>query len=215
MITMEKIFKYKNIFNLLGLMLGTVAFVNTMAYQGLQAFRYFTNQSNLLFLLVFLTIYFKKDNNKNFKIVAFITLISLTITGVVFHLLLTDTVGSNSGVIESIYDLNNFHNLVTHTINPLYYLIYYFIFIIDNIKIKEFYIGLIHPILYFIIILLLGPITNFYPYPFLDVSQNGLAEVLKMTLLIMLPLITFFVILLTTLKDVLNKRIDYTKIEET
>src|SRR5690554_2191614 len=211
---MKSLFKYKNIFNLLGLMLGTVAFVNTMAYQGIEAFRYFTNQSNLLFFVVFLMIYFKKDNNKYFKILSFITLISLTITGVVFHLLLTDTVGNNSGVITSIYDLNNFQNLVTHTINPLYYFIYYFVFIIDNIKLKEFYIGLIHPILYFLIILLLGPITNFYPYPFLDVCQNGLGEVLKMTLLIMLPLILIFVVLLTTLKELINKRIDYTKIEE-
>lgn len=211
---MEKIFKHKNIFNLLGLMLGTVAFVNTMAYQGIQAFRYFTNQSNLLFLIVFLVLYFKRDDHKHFKILAFITLISLTITGVVFHLLLTDSVGSNSGVIESIYDLNNFHNLVTHTINPLYYFIYYFIFIIHNIKIKEFYIGLIHPIIYFTVVLLLGPITNFYPYPFLDVSQNGIGEVLKMTLLIMLPLITLFVLLITSLKAFLNKNINYIKTEE-
>ncbi|HHW80026.1 MAG TPA: Pr6Pr family membrane protein [Acholeplasmataceae bacterium] len=204
---MKNLYKYKNIFALIGLIFGSIAVVNTIAYQGVQAFRYFTNQSNLLFLIVFILLYFKLEERISFKIISFITLISMSITGVVFHLLLTDSVGSTDGLIRSIYDLNNWQNLVTHTINPLYFLIFYTIFIIDDLKIKDFWIGIIHPLAYFILILALSPLTNFYPYPFLDVSLNGLAGVLKMTLLVMLPLIVVFILVLTTANYYLNKKL--------
>ena len=204
---MKNIIKYQNIFALIGLMFSTVAVINTLAYQGIEAYRYFTNQSNLLVLIVFILIYFNQNKTKTFKVISFITLISISITGVVFYLLLTDTVGNNDGVIRTIYDINNWQNLLTHTINPIYYVLYYFIFVIDDLRIKDFWIGVIHPMIYFIIILAISPITNFYPYPFLDVSQNGLTEVLKTTLLIMLPAITIFIIALTALKYILYKKI--------
>lgn len=202
-----KIYKYKKLFILIGLMLSASTVINTFAYQGIGAYKYFTNQSNLLVLIVFVLIYFNYDKLKQFKIISFITLISMSITGVVFHLLLPDSVGSSDGIISSLFDLNNWHNLLTHTINPIYYVLFYFIFIIDDLKIKDFWLGMIHPIIYFTIILVLSPLTKFYPYPFLDVSQNGLVGVLKTTLLIMLPVITIFIVLITTLKVHLNKKV--------
>lgn len=205
---MKKTLRFINLFSLIGLMISTVAVINSLAYEGLKSMRYFTNQSNLLVLIVFIIINLKLNNNKYFKYLAFITLISISITGVVFHLLLSDTLGNNTGIITSIHDLNNFQNLITHTISPIYYLLYYFIFIKESISIKEFFTGLIHPLMYFLIILILSPITNFYPYPFLDVSKNGLSGVLKFTLLIMLPLIVLFTLGLNYLKNVLDNKMN-------
>lgn len=205
---MKKTLRFINLFSLIGLMISTVAVINSLAYEGLKSMRYFTNQSNLLVLIVFIIINLKLNNNKYFKYLAFITLISISITGVVFHLLLSDSLGNNTGIITSIHDLNNFQNLITHTISPIYYLLYYFIFIKESISIKEFFTGLIHPLMYFLIILLLSPITNFYPYPFLDVSKNGLSGVLKFTLLIMLPLIVLFTLGLNYLKNVLDNKMN-------
>lgn len=205
---MKKTLRFINLFSLIGLMISTVAVINSLAYEGLKSMRYFTNQSNLLVLIVFIIINLKLNDNKHFKYLAFITLISISITGIVFHLLLSDTLGNNTGIITSIHDLNNFQNLITHTISPIYYLLYYFIFIKESINIKEFFTGLIHPLMYFLIILILSPITNFYPYPFLDVSKNGLSGVLKFTLLIMLPLIVLFTLGLNYLKNVLDNKIN-------
>src|SRR5690554_5595107 len=77
------------------------------------------------------------------------------------------------------YDLNNFLNFLVHTFNPIYFVFYYLIFVNENVTYKKLWVGLIHPLLYFIIILATGPFTGFYAYPFLDVSLNGLGEVLK------------------------------------
>lgn len=205
---MKKIYNYKSVFTLLGLMLATTAVINTIVYEGINGYRYFTNQSNFLVLIVFILIYFKQEEAKAFKIISFVTLISISITGVVFHLLLTNTVGNDDGIIRTIYDINNWQNLLTHTINPLFYAFYYFVFVVNDLKVKDFWFGMIHPILYFIVILVLSPLTNFYPYPFLDVSQNGIIGVLKTTLLIMLPLITLFIVIITSLKYLLNKKIE-------
>lgn len=200
---MKKLLTYKRMFSLIGLIFTGVAVINALAYTSLTSLRYFTNQSNLILFLIFIMIYFNKENHKLFKYISFIGMLSIGITGVVYHLLLTDLMIPST--VVTIYDLNNFLNFLVHTFNPIYFVFYYLIFVNENVTYKKLWVGLIHPLLYFMIILATGPFTGFYAYPFLDVSLNGLGEVLKITLVIMMPLIIIFDILILFVKQKVSK----------
>ena len=74
------------------------------------------------------------------------------------------------------------------------------------IKPKQFWIPLLYPMLYFLFVLVKGPLTGFYPYGFMNVAEQGLLTVLKFVVLFMLPGIAFMSwILLFIKKRILNK----------
>jgi len=179
----------KNSLYVLGILifaLSWTSFLWSFEGDGLLNHRYFTNQS--IFLLAFtMTVYFSQFKSvTGFHFLATLTLVDLILTGSVFHFILE--------VDRPI----SFQDHLSHTILPIFYFFFYYTMNIQ-FKLNRFYLLLVHPIVYFMVYLITGPFTGFYPYDFMDVSINGWGSVLRFTLLFMLPgysLLSFIVIYL-------------------
>lgn len=173
---------------------------------------YFTTQSNILITLV-VTLFLLGFSEKNwFKNIAFIALLNIVITGIIFHILLTPYMASVS-----------FMNHVLHTINPILYSIFYFVIITNYIHLKKFWISLIYPLIYLsfvymIVEPLFGDLFDLimpdfegarYVYPFLDprLYSTGVRGLLLFNLGILAPLICILATLLIFLKLRLEKKI--------
>lgn len=160
-------------------------------------FLYFTSQSNLLLTITLLLFLFKKHDRKLVNYLAFITLVNILITGIVFHTLLVPYM-----------DHVNFMHHVLHTINPILYVVFYFLFFDYKIPINKFWISLIYPLIFMgLVYLLIEPFfgdlieitaPNYesarYVYPFLD-PRNYPRETLGLigfNLGLLGPLITIF-----------------------
>lgn len=64
-----------------------------------------------------------------------------------------------------------------HSIIPLYMLYYWFISIKrDNLQIKPISAWLAYPLLYILFVLLRGHFSDYYPYPFLNVTKIGYSK---------------------------------------
>lgn len=199
--------KYLNIiskaFSIILLIFAITVTFGTIHNEIFSGYLYFTNQSNLLIMIVLLMYVFKKEDTKTYKYLSFITLISIVMTGLIFHTLLTYDAAAN--VNGPFLYRTGLQNLLTHTINPIMYVIFYLFINKSTIKVKEFYVALIHPALYFAFFMIYGPITNFYPYPFMDVSINGLFGVFKIILLI-IPLVILLTLGLIYSKNKINEK---------
>jgi len=173
---------------------------------------YFTTQSNILITLVVILFLLGYSKKSWFKNIAFIGLLNIVITGVIFHVLLTPYIASVS-----------FMNHVLHTINPLLYSIFYFVILTDYIRLKKFWISLIYPLIYLSFVYLIveplfGDLFDLimpdyegarYVYPFLDprLYSTGVRGLLIFNLGILAPLISLFAVLLIILKLKLEKKI--------
>lgn len=104
------------------------------------------------------------------------SLLMITITGIVYNLLLA--AGNKSG-----WDLVS--NTMLHMVTPLLTLI---VWIIAGprglITIRVIGLSLLLPIVWAAFALVRGAVVGAYPYPFLDVSSNGMASVLIFILVI-------------------------------
>ena len=176
---------------------------------------YFTTQSNILITLVVSLFLLGYSEKIWFKYIAFIGLLNILITGIIFHILLTPYMGSVS-----------FMNHVLHTINPILYSIFYFVIITNYIQLKKFWISLVYPLIYLSLVYiviepLFGDIFDFvmpdfegarYVYPFLDprLYSTGVRGLLVFNLGILAPLICAFAVFLIFLKLKLEKKIQET-----
>jgi hypothetical protein len=167
----------KNILYILGILifaLSWTSFLWSFEGDGLLNHRYFTNQSIFLLTLT-MTLYFSQlKSSPWFNFLATLTLVDLILTGSVYHFILD---------VESPI---SFQNHLSHTILPMLYFIFFYTMAIQ-FKLNHFYFLLVHPIIYFLVYLITGPFTGFYPYDFMDVSLNGWGAVLRFTLVFMLP----------------------------
>ena len=132
---------------------------------------YFTTQSNILIWFVLLLGFTKFAHHKWVQYLAFIALIDILITGIVFHVFLA-----------SFLDQIELMQHVLHTVVPITYLLFYTLTIKQKLPIRKFYIALIHPLIFLISVYLFiepifGDILNViypdlesarYVYPFLD-----------------------------------------------
>jgi hypothetical protein len=172
---------------------------------GLLRLVYFTIQSNILMSVIIGLYILKKPSEKWFSRLAFIGLVNISVTGIVFHVMLTPYM-SSVGLMQ--------HML--HTINPILYVMFYFIFIKEFVRFKETFIVLIYPLLYMIFVFgFVAPVlgnkmelvsgslnSSRYVYPFLNPEnyQNGFFGLLLFNLGILAPSILLFSILLQYLK---------------
>lgn len=184
-----------------------VVAISSISYEALNGFYYFTNQSNLLIIIVLVMYLLKKENSKTFKYLSFVTLVSITMTALIYHLLLTPVIDPT----EPLLFRTGIQSLMSHTINPVLYIMFYFFINKTTVKLGEVYLGLIHPLLYFAYFLITGPFTNFYPYDFIDVSKNGIWSVLGISAMI-IPIVLGLSLGLIALKRKLVKGKD--KIDE-
>lgn len=168
-------------------------------------FIFFTTQSNL-FITIIAYLYIRgKTHYFLFHSLAFIALMNIMITGIVFHILLTPYM---SGV--------SFLNHVLHTVNPLLYVFFYFTLIKEFPPLKRVWIVLIYPLIYAsLVYILIEPVfgnmldrvviafdSARYVYPFLDPRNyaNGLWGVLLFNVGVLCPIMLGFSILLLFLK---------------
>jgi hypothetical protein len=132
---------------------------------------YFTTQTNLFLTIVSLLFVLKLQDKSWYKYLAFITLINVLITSIIFHVLLVPYM-----------DKIDLIQHVLHTINPLLFIVFYFIFYEQILPIKMFWICFIYPILFMLnVYLIIEPlfgnlmeitmpdfVSARYVYPFLD-----------------------------------------------
>ncbi|MBU1143570.1 MAG: hypothetical protein KKH92_08010 [Firmicutes bacterium] len=173
-------------------------------------FLYFTSQSNILVTLIVLLFLLGYSSKKWFKYIAFIGLLNIVITGVIFHILITPYMSNVT-----------FTNHILHTVNPLLYLIFYYVIVTDFVELKKFWISLIYPLVYlssvYIIIepmfgnMLDRLLPDFagarYVYPFLDprLYDNQIYGLLLFNLGILAPLICILAFLLILLKTKIER----------
>jgi hypothetical protein len=156
---------------------------------------YFTNQTNTLVVVTTVLFWTRYEHKGWFKYLASIVLVNIVITATGYHFILRpDNIG--------------FYGHLSHTIVPIIYVIYYFIAVRNPIKLSKFWINIIYPMVYLVLVLILGtfPLGE-YPYGFLDVEANGLNNVLRFTLIFMLPGYTLIAFLMTYLKNIFEKKL--------
>ena len=156
---------------------------------------YFTNQTNTLVVIVSVLFWSRFEDKVWFKFLAQIVLVNIVITATGYHFILApETIG--------------FYGHLSHTIVPIVYVIFYFTAVRAHLRLSQFWILIVYPMIYLGLVLLLGtfPLGE-YPYPFLDVDANGLSNVLRFTLLFMLPGYTVLAFILTVIKIQLEKRV--------
>lgn len=77
-------------------------------------------------------------------------------------------------------------DVILHYAIPALYTVYWLSFVSKgHTKWKHCFVWLIYPALYFAYSLVRGAVTGWYPYPFLDVQQNGLTGTLLNALVLM------------------------------
>lgn len=161
-------------------------------------FSYFTVLTNILVVLyftsrisIFKKTFISKFSNKS-TLTAFTAFI--LVVGLIYQFILRST-WIPSGLQMIINEL-------LHSVIPLFVLLYWLKFANENDLIfKNIKIWLWYPIVYFIYIIIRGHFSNFYPYPFVDVSLIGYPQVLINAVLISL----FFLGIMGTLIFIGNK----------
>lgn len=156
-------------------------------------FSFFTILTNtIVFLCSALLLFGGKCNmNSFFRKCTTITAITvyILIVGIVFNLLL-----------RQIADLKGHHLIVSeifHTVVPCLFFFYWLFFVSpQRISFKVILFWLIYPILYIIYTLLHGILTNFYPYPFIDVTQLGFKTAIVNGLFVLIAFVVLSIILI-------------------
>lgn len=117
----------------------------------------------------------------------------IVIVGIVFNL-----------ILRSIVDLKGHHLIVSeifHTVVPTLFLFYWLFFVSpEKISFKVIFFWLVYPILYIVYTLLHGIMTNFYPYPFIDVTKLGFETALVNGLFVLVAFVVLSVILISISK---------------
>jgi hypothetical protein len=174
---------------------------------------YFTTQSNLLVVIMMFIFLFKKKRGSIFTSFAYITLINISMTGIIFHALLTPYMSHVS-----------FLNHVLHTITPLLYVCFYFFVIKEHVLISKFWLSLLYPLLYMLAVyIIIEPLfgdmmerlfTTFedprYVYPFLSPRSytTGVRGLILFNLGILAPLVALYSFLLCYLKSRFEKQLN-------
>lgn len=90
-----------------------------------------------------------------------------------------------------------------HTQNPLFFLLYWFLFSAkQKLTITDVIFWLLYPTFYLGFALSRGLMSNFYPYPFINISEIGITQVLINSALILL----FILLVLGILVYINNKK---------
>lgn len=138
-------------------------------------FSFFTILTNLLVALYFtFSLLQKKNSNKSIVnkpgTLTAVT-VYITIVGLVYQILL-----------RPIWDpkgMQMFVDELLHSAIPIFVIIFWYLYEEKkSIAYKQILKWLIYPIIYLTFILIRGDFSNFYPYPFVDVTNLGLKQVL-------------------------------------
>lgn len=142
-------------------------------------FSFFTILTNSLEAVYFsklsAELIFKKSDAKiNFGVLTAIT-VYILIVGLVYQVILRH-LWSPTGLQRVVDEM-------LHSLNPLLVLIFWIMNRKGNIlQYKSLLTWLIFPLAYLVFVLLRGEISGFYPYPFLNVTEIGLQQVIMNSL---------------------------------
>ncbi len=133
-------------------------------------FSYYTILTNILVACSFTALFLQSRSGKvrffTKPGVLTATMIYIIVVGMVYNLILRH-LWEPQGLQRVVDEL-------LHTVIPLLFVLYWFIAAPkEGIQWKSIFRWLIYPLVYLIIILLLGSMSGFYPYPFIDVSELG------------------------------------------
>lgn len=166
--------------------------VTSIAETTIRFFSFFTILTNSLVAIYFVQVSYRNLKNKkltniNFSNLTAIT-VYITIVGLVYQILLRQI--WNPTGMQKIVDE------ILHSINPLLVICFWFLNIKGSLlNYRKVLTWLIYPLIYLFYVLIRGHFSNFYPYPFLNVSKLGFTQVLMnsfgMTLLFIVVSIIF------------------------
>ena len=145
-------------------------------------FSFFTIESNILAIIVFLVSAFYVFANKKSRKLDFIrgaATFYMVVTGIVFSVLLSGIEGVDLTAVP-------WDNVVLHYIIPIAIALDW---IMDapsrRVSFSKGLLWLTFPIAYLVYSLIRGPIVGFYPYPFLDPAHGGYGQVAITSVLIL------------------------------
>ena len=145
-------------------------------------FSFFTIESNILAVIVFLVSAFYVFANKKSRKLDFFrgaATFYMVVTGIVFSVLLSGIEGVDLTAVP-------WDNVVLHYIIPIAITLDW---IMDapsrRISFSKGLLWLSFPIVYLVYSLIRGPIVGFYPYPFLDPAHGGYGQVAITSVLIL------------------------------
>lgn len=166
--------------------------------ESLENFKYFTNISNLLIMVIFGLFLVGLKDKPWFKYLALIGLVNILMTGIIFHLLVNGISNFTTISVDS-------H--IKHTVNPIIYPVFYYLLVTPGVKLKEFWVSLVFPLIYFVFFMIFGQQIE-PPYKFMNpyAEGNTMVSVLVFCLLVLLPVIALFTVGLVSLKSVVEKK---------
>ncbi len=153
-------------------------------------FSFFTILTNLLVAIYFTVHYFDLKKKLFSLFIKPTTLTAITvfilIVGSVYQIALRH-IWQPTGLQRIIDEL-------LHTIIPLYFLIYWYLNIKkEGLKIKRLLFWLLYPLIYSLFIFIRGYFSNYYPYPFLNITEIGLSKtLLNMSVILIITLLVMF-----------------------
>lgn len=160
--------------------------LSTSAFaQSVGLLKYFTMQSNILVVTYFWILFsLGLDKNESFNRLLGGVVVSITITFIVFAIMLQGTYQPVGWFKVS--------NLFNHYITPILAISFLLTFRNEyNFTLKDTRIWIIFPALYLVFMLIYGSITSDYLYPFFQIDEIGIL----MFLIAVVGLVLFFFIL--------------------
>jgi hypothetical protein len=141
------------------------------AARAVNAFVFFTIQSNLLVALAALLLALKLTRGSTaFAVLRLTGLVAITVTGIVFHVALAQTLDLKS------WDAVG--NELVHTVVPVMAVVGWLLIGPRSLVSRRIaWLSLIFPVWWLAFTLIRGAIAHWYPYPFVDVTQLGYGRV--------------------------------------
>ena len=137
-------------------------------------FSFFTILTNILVALCFTFLLFKPGSKwgKFFTRPSTQTALTayITVVGIIYNIILR--------FLWSPQGLQLIVDELLHTVIPIWFILYWFIFVPKETLKWNILPWLIYPVIYCIYTLIRGAIFGFYPYPFIDVNALGYTKVL-------------------------------------
>ena len=167
----------------------------------LRFFAYFTINTNILVALCFTFIGLgsKTRTGRFFSRPSTVTAITayIIIVGIVYNTILR-SLWKPQG-LQMIVDE------ILHSVTPLLFILFWVIFTpTEELKWKSAFSWLIYPLTYIFYALIVGAVTKFYPYLFVDVNRHGYIKALSNTGLVLFAIFLLSLILIATGKVVKN-----------
>lgn len=148
--------------------------VTSISETTIRFFSFFTILTNLLVTIYFTLIIFKIKNG-------FLAIIDKPGTLTAITVYITSVGLGYQILLRHIWQPTGLQMIVDellHTLIPIMVIIYWYLYEIKSLaKYKQILKWLIYPLIYLTYILIRGKLSNFYPYPFVDVGNLGLSKV--------------------------------------